>query len=144
MSQVPWNIYPRPYYHFFVDGYKRGRTKSTRFFTQTILSDFGDEYEVFRHGDNYISILKNGEQVALLHRDRREDNGRAFYDGHYQDGAIDPAMIMLWVEYVDVSFFPMRGLHSTVIREYKFFRREPFRDRVKWMPKERLTQEGEC
>lgn len=126
------NLYPRPHYDFYKNGYHRGHTKSTRFLSQSLLFDFADTYEMFRHGENYISILRNGEQVALLQRDPHMYNECAKYTGHFHAKMIDPAILMLCIEYMDVTCFPMRGWSTMSIRKYRFVPREPFHERVTW------------
>lgn len=126
------NTFPRPYYEYYQNNVHVGRTKSTRYSTQTRLHELDTVYEMFCHGNNCISILKNGEQVALLQREPKIYNEKAIYSGAYDESNIDAAVLMLWIEYVDVTYFPMQDFQQIRIEKRITIGKDPFQERLEW------------
>lgn len=128
------NYYPRPHYEAYINGEHCGRTRSTRKFTQTICTIASDTYELVMHGNNYLSVLKNDVQIALIHRNPEVLNEVGRYTVDYDpDGASLP-ILLLFIAYCDVVWFPVpltcyksrrmdKGIHLS---------RHPFSERMSW------------
>lgn len=125
-------FYPTPPFHLYKNTEYLGRTKVTRYYTQMYLYSDNEIYEFFFHGDNYISILRNREQVALLQRDPHIHNEQGIYRGEYFPAGISPEYVMLFIEYTDVIWFPSKGFYRQRYDKFDFSRKEPFMDRLNW------------
>ena len=128
--------YPRPCYQVYLNNLKVGKSKSTHNSTQTLFTVNNDTFELFLHGDNYISVLKNDIQVALLRRDEKIIQETAIYSGHFSIKHISLSFLLLLVEYVDVTWFPMNGYASAKVSRTDISEDEPFKERVNWVPED--------
>ena len=121
-------------YEMYINGMHVGKSVYTRFYTQTLFWENDSIHELFYHSNGSISMMKDNIQVGLLKKEKLTFNGRSFYRGSYEKQAISPGMLMLWIEYIDVTFHQTQDF--SLFRFDKAFsisgRKEPFRERLNW------------
>jgi hypothetical protein len=98
-----------PKYKFFDKGAFKGETKCSFFTPKRIIVVENRNYEIYLHSNNYISILKNDVQIALIKKSdwtKGEQNRYAItFDEHLES---DMALLFLFTIFVDNIFYPNR------------------------------------
>lgn len=103
-SIPPFSFYNLPNYVLYKNNTKIGYTKALRKAYNKTLFCANDEYLFTLHGNNYVSILKNGVQCALVQKEYLSVMEENIYQIEYEKD-IPYELIVLLVSYIDVVYF---------------------------------------
>ncbi len=104
---LPDRSYPR--YKFFDKGIYKGESSIKMFTPQKIVNINNHEYELYLHGNNYVSIMKDKIQVGLIKKNNisiSEKNKYVVFFDEKQEN--DILLVLLLVTYIDIIYFPKR------------------------------------
>lgn len=127
-----FQIVPFPPLIFFDRGVAKGKTYLSFFSPRRKIKINGDLFELYLHGDNYISVMKNESQVALIKRDN-------FTVAEETEYVIDLApktadnikLILLLIAFADSTYFKS-GLKWSFIKYDKYVGKSKHDERIAW------------
>lgn len=121
-----------PPYYFYINNKKVGRTKIRFMSPKKYLQIGNDIYEFYLHGNNYISIMKNNMQIALIKKEFYSENERYEYKIDYNKN-IDIDFMLICCMFVDIIYFPNRFKYDYMKYEKTInIFNDKYIDRVKW------------
>ena len=127
---LPIDFFPK--YKLFKNGVLIGTSKVSFFSPGRKLFIQNSIYEFYLHNDNYVSIMKDNVQIALVKKLELSIVGENHYIIDFEDSiGIDNALILLFVAFIDVIFFPNR-FSVDAIRYEKTIGIDKYKQRVFW------------
>ena len=122
-----------PYYNLYYNGMIIGRTKNSFFKSKCVIVICEQNYELYLHSNNYVSIMREDEQIALLKKETRSFNERGLYEVKYEENKLSQIILLLLVTFADVIFFN-NHLKLYSIKYEKAVGRDKFYYRTLWNP----------
>ena len=139
ISQRTW-----PVYQCYEQGKYIGHTIPQSHSPKERILLHGSHYELYLHGNNYISILKDGIQIALAQRSYKLHCEQAKFFMTV-DEALEPDLcrILLLIAYADEIYFPQR-LRWEYLRMEKTVAvpKDKYRERLLWQPQQTGKDKG--
>lgn len=122
-------------FKLFVNGIYAGKTKKRLFKPIFDISVNKETYCLSLHSNNFISLMKNGVQVALYRKETRTNVERNVYFAKFNlKGEIDEALILLFCVLIDVVFYRNNSRISALKYEKTIVFDDLNNDRVNWIP----------
>ena len=124
-----------PAFIYYENGKKAGKTAVNIFSAKKVLFLGEDCYELYLHRNNYISILKNKRQIALVEKSKPTIGERNQYYLNYDETAEhNKALLLLLIAYIDIVYF---SNHFT-LNYWKYEKtvgiKEKYPERICWKP----------
>ena len=128
-------FYNFPAFIYYKNDIKSGKTYVNPYSRRKLLTLEHNTYEVYLHNNNYISIMKNDVQIAIVKKHEWTDVERHKYDVNYDEKRIhDMKIILLLIMYVDIIFFSNHFTWSYKKYEKTIGLKEKYPERISWMP----------
>ncbi|MBE7043935.1 MAG: hypothetical protein E7397_00250 [Ruminococcaceae bacterium] len=122
-----------PKYKIYIGNQLSGETKVS-FHTPKRNIVINDHiYELYLHNDNYVSIMMDERQIALVKKNNLTIWGKNCYRVDVSDEA-DTRLILMLIALIDVMFFPNR-LEINAIEYEKTIGKDELHERTLWTSK---------
>ncbi|WP_312093536.1 hypothetical protein [Aminipila sp.] len=96
-----------PPYEFYHRGVHCGKTRVSFWTPRRIIEMDNGVYELYTHSNNYISILKNDIQIALVQKEEVTIEERNTYHLNVDESLVNDMNLMaLFIAFIDIVFFP--------------------------------------
>ncbi len=130
---IPIDLFPK--YNIFSDEKIIGKTKPAFCTPKREIMIENSLYEVYLHSNNYISIMKDDVQIALVKKSVVTIGEKNRYDVDFECVTEkDKVLILLMVAFADVVFFPNRFSVAAVKYE-KTIGKDKMAHRTAWQSK---------
>ena len=136
MFFLPFVPYHMPQYIMYAGNMQKvGYTKNTWNPARKMLIYNMDEYELLLHGNNYISILKNNTQCALIQKKYFASMEENTYDVQY-NSELSPELVVLLTAWIDVVYFHITSNRYEMIKWEKTIKigKDKYSERLQWKP----------
>lgn len=92
-------------------------------------------YEIRAHSGNYVSVLKDDNQIALYKKEDISYGELISYHVEYKETAdVSIADIFVFCIFIDVVFFRDNNSAAYFRKEKTFVLNDEYKDRIKWHP----------
>lgn len=124
---LPIDLFPK--YKVFLNNKCIGATKVSFFTPLRKVYINENEYELCIHSNNYISIMKNNIQIALIKKDSFTEMEQHRYDVIYDNkNESDVGILFLLIDFIDIIYFPSKNRisyykYETTIGKDKYYLR---------------------
>lgn len=132
-----------PPYKFYHRGICCGKTRVAFWKSYCIIAVENEVYELYLHSNNFISILKNDIQIALVQKEEVTIEERNTYHLNVDDSLVDDMNLMaLFIAFIDIVFFPNR-MEFWLERSEKTIGPDKLYYRTYWKPECKRGEESE-
>ncbi|QIB70170.1 hypothetical protein Ami103574_13095 [Aminipila butyrica] len=132
-----------PPYKFYHKGIYCGRTRTTLWKSYSIIEMENEIYELYLHSNNYISILKNDVQSALVQKEELTVAERNTYHLNVDESLVEDINLMsLFIAFIDIVFFP-QAPEFWLERSDKTIGPDKLYYRTRWKPESERGEESE-
>ena len=104
---IPIDLFPK--YNIFLDEEIIGKTKAAFCTPKREIIIDNSLYEIYLHSNNYISVMKDDVQIALIKKSVLTIGEQNRYDVDFDYATEkDKVFVLLMVAFADIVFFPNR------------------------------------
>ena len=130
---IPIDLFPK--YNIFLDEKIIGKTRVAFCTPKRKIVIDNSIYEIYLHSNNYISIMKENIQIALVKKSVLNINEQNRYDVDFDYiSEKDKVFILLMIAFIDVVFFPNR-LRFDAVKYEKTIGKDKMEYRTLWESK---------
>lgn len=123
-------------YKLFVEDELLGTLRMKVWSPEVLFTCKDAEYVLYLHPNNYISVMKNGTQIALVQKDIKTIDEQNQYRISYAKSEWENVgFIFLLAAFIDLYFFPQKPKFEMVKYE-KTIGFDKYPERTKWIPEE--------
>lgn len=130
------NLYSFTNFKYYVNDVYKGRTSHNNFLKPQFKFHLGEvEYDIYCHKNNYISIMRDNKQIALVKKEDLTYAEKNRYILRYDASSqYNDAFLLLLVCFIDVTFYPNHFSFSNIKYEKTLGSDKNYDDRVNWRP----------
>jgi hypothetical protein len=129
------NLYSFTNFKYYVNAVYKGRTSSNFFKPQFRFLVEDIEYIIYSHKNNFVSIMRNDKQIALIKKEDVTYAEKNRYLILYEESSQNNiAFLLLLVCFIDVVFYPNHFSFSYIKYERTVGFDKNYDDRVNWEP----------
>lgn len=130
MWLLPIDLFPK--YKIYKNGKNIGYSKYSFSSPKKILLIKNDKYELYLHSNNYISVMKNDTQIALIKKTLLTELEKNVYEIHYDEQAEnDIALLLAFIVFSDIVYFPNK-LKMSYYKYEKTIGKDKYNYRTLW------------
>ena len=122
-----------PYYNLYHNEVVIGRTKKSFLKSKCVIVIYDQYYELYLHSNNFVSIMRESEQIALFKKETVSFNGRGLYEVKYDENKLNQLIVILLVAFADIIFFN-NHLKLYSVKYEKTIGKDKFYYRTLWNP----------
>lgn len=129
------NTVTLPNFVLYVNRTKRGYTKTKFFKPDKYIMAEGHCVELHLHKDNYVSVMVDGKQIALIQKEALAVLEKNQYNIIFENN-IEIDFIALLTVFIDISFFRKNELRISAVKWEKSIDigKDKYQSRLAWVP----------
>lgn len=138
---IPIDLFPK--YKIFINDELAGKTKVAFCTSKRKLTINNSLYELYLHSNNYISIMKDDIQIALIKKSTLTIWGENRYDVDFEYATEkDKVFMLLMVAFADIVFFPERfRLEALKYEKTISIGKDKMQHRISWKSRNNCLEE---
>lgn len=130
-------------YYFYKNGELCGSTAGKPFSSGLVLDTRDGVYRFRTHSDNYISVMKDESQAALIKKESVSVNEANRYKVIFDDKAVHKEFALFLTAFADVCYNPVKVSDLASVRYGKTVGKEKYPEMIEWKPEENNADQQE-